>query len=255
MNDAVRPLDDAARTPSTPASGAVSTARAALISEGAYLIPAAVTRTLLGGDDDEWNAFRAQWDALAVDRYAAERGTRRLRRYGHFLLDATSGELMPQPPEPFVQPQRSNPLYVGVDRAFEPLTGDFVAHPVFAAVVGVLADVASALEDPPAWHVKVHPFRVVASAAVHGLAAPEGRHRDGVTLVSSLLIDRHNALGGAGTVFAPDGTVLLSATLDQPGDLLLGDDRRTLHDVSPLHPARPEHPAYRDVLVTTFAPE
>ncbi|MBF6096040.1 hypothetical protein [Nocardia cyriacigeorgica] len=92
MNDAVRPLDEAASAPSAPAAGAVSTARAALISEGAYLMPGAVTRSLLGGRDDEWDAFRAQWDALAVDRYAAERGTRRLRRYGHFLLDAATGD-------------------------------------------------------------------------------------------------------------------------------------------------------------------
>ncbi|WP_280472349.1 2OG-Fe dioxygenase family protein [Nocardia cyriacigeorgica] len=50
---------------------------------------------------------------------------------------------------------------------------------LFAAVVGAVADVTSAREDPPAEHVKVHPFRAVASAAAHGLAAPEGRHRDG----------------------------------------------------------------------------
>jgi hypothetical protein len=36
--------------------------------------------------------------------------------------------------------------------------------------------------------------------------------------------------------------------------MLLGDDRRTLHGVSPIRPLDPTRPARRDVLVITFAP-
>jgi hypothetical protein len=35
--------------------------------------------------------------------------------------------------------------------------------------------------------------------------------------------------------------------------LLLGDDRRTLHGVSPIRPISGSRPAQRDVLVITFA--
>ncbi|WP_157847652.1 2OG-Fe dioxygenase family protein [Streptomyces violens] len=55
-----------------------------------------------------------------------------------------------------------------------------------------------------------------------------------------------------------DGQPLLEATLGGPGDLLLGDDRRTLHGVSPIRTLDGHQPARRgrpgDVLVTTLVP-
>ncbi len=58
-------------------------------------------------------------------------------------------------------------------------------------------------------------------------------HRDGVTLVSSLLIGRRNATGGESSV--------------------CDDDGRTLHGVSPIRPLDHSGPAQRDVLVVTLA--
>ncbi|MFF9676619.1 2OG-Fe dioxygenase family protein [Streptomyces eurythermus] len=34
--------------------------------------------------------------------------------------------------------------------------------------------------------------------------------------------------------------------------MLLGDDRRTLHSVTPVHPVDPALPAHRDVLVIAY---
>lgn len=232
----------------------VEAAREALVSDGAHLMPAAVTTAWLGADAGEWERFRTHWEELSTDRYASARGARRLRRYGRFSLTPATGRIALLPQAAFLQPEDSNPLYVGVDRTFEPLTGSFVADPVFRAVLRLLGLVATALDEPAEWAVKVHPFRVVASADAEGLPTPEGRHRDGVTLVSSLLVGRRNAAGGASSVSDPDGRRLLTATLDEPGTLLLGDDRRTLHSVSPVRPVDRSRPAYRDVLVVTFAP-
>jgi hypothetical protein len=78
-------------------------------------------------------------------------------------------------------------------------------------------------------------------------------HRDGVTLVTSLLVGRRNAIGGESTVCDASGRQLLAATLAEPGTLMLGDDRRTLHGVSPIRPIDHTGPAQRDVLVITFA--
>ncbi len=78
--------------------------------------------------------------------------------------------------------------------------------------------------------------------------------RRGVTLVSSLLVGRQNASGGESSVFDVDGRLLLTTTLSEPGALLLGDDRRTLHSVSPVRPVDRSRPAYCDVLVVTFKP-
>ncbi|WP_067859511.1 2OG-Fe dioxygenase family protein [Nocardia shimofusensis] len=229
-------------------------ARRALVARGVHLVPAAVTTSLLGVANETWERFRAHWDELGPDTYAAEQGTCRLRRYGRFAWSAATDRVRLLPRADFVQPENSNPLYIGVSRTLEPLTESFAADPVLRAALRLLGQVATALDDPAEWIAKVHPFRVIASEDANGLPTPEGRHRDGVTLVSSLLIGRHNAAGGESAVFDPDGRRLLTITLDEPGTLLLGDDRRTLHSVSAIRPVDRSHPAYRDVLVVTFAP-
>lgn len=126
-----------------------------------------------------------------------------------------------------------------------------MADPLLHSIVALLGHVAGALDSAACWIAKVHPFRVVARAGGEGQPTPEGRHRDGMTLVSSLLVGRNNATGGRSTVFAPDGPELLSATLAEPASLLLSDDRRTLHAVSPIRPLDSSRPAHRDVLVVT----
>ncbi|MEU9487480.1 2OG-Fe dioxygenase family protein [Streptomyces decoyicus] len=233
---------------------AVVAARESLASTGVHLMPAATVRAHFGSREEEWARFATHWEDLSQDRYASARGTCRLRRYGQFSLTPATGELTQLPDTPFVQPDSSNPLYVDVDRHFDPLTTAFVADPLLRSVVALLGHVVGALDSAACWIAKVHPFRVVARAGGEGQPTPEGRHRDGVTLVSSLLVGRNNAIGGRSSVFAPDGPELLSATLDEPASLLLSDDRRTLHGVSPIRPLDPSQPARRDVLVTTLTP-
>ncbi|MFF8828259.1 2OG-Fe dioxygenase family protein [Streptomyces sp. NPDC015131] len=244
-------MDDVAEDPSTAPASPVAGAHRALLSEGAYVMPPAALSACLGVDEHDWAAFAAHWEDLAPDAYAAERGTRRLRRYGHFLL-TRGGELTAQPHIAFVQPEDTNPLYVDRDRHFEPLTEAFLADPLLTPLLRMLGDVAACLDDAAEWSVKVHPFRVVASSGAEGAPTPEGRHRDGVTLVTSLLIGRENAAGGESTVYDPDGREVLTTTLAERGTLMLGDDRATLHGVSPIRPADPARPAHRDVLVTTL---
>ncbi|MGK5543755.1 2OG-Fe dioxygenase family protein [Streptomyces sp. URMC 127] len=237
----------------TRAEPAVDAARRALASAGAHPMPPDEVSACLGAGAADWARFAAHWDDLVADPYAAENGTCRLRRYGIFTL-ARDGRLTARPNDAFVQPEASNPMYVGVDRHFEPLTGACAADPLLASLIGLLGRVAAHLEDRDEWVVQVHPFRVIASAGRTGQPTPEGRHRDGVTLVSSLLIGRENATGGDSSVYDADGAHLLTTTLSEPGSLLLGDDRRTLHEVSPIRPLDPARHARRDVLVTTLLP-
>jgi hypothetical protein len=228
-------------------------ARHQLTSNGVFLMDSAEVNARLGADRRTWHAFSRHWDELEVDRYAAELGTRRLRRYGHFMFAPADGAIRLMPHDAFVQPDDSNPLYLQHERHFEPLTDAFVEASLVQGLLRLLAQLASALDDPPQWSVKVTPFRVLASADDKGNPNPEGVHRDGVTLVSSLLIGLENAAGGRSSVFDGDGHRLLSTTLTEPGTLLLGDDRRTLHGVSLLRPRDPTRAARRDVLVITFA--
>ncbi|WP_046778874.1 2OG-Fe dioxygenase family protein [Streptomyces yangpuensis] len=243
----LRPADE-------KAVAAEEAARAALTGTGAYLMPPADVLACLGADASSWAHFAAHWQDLTVDAYAARRGTHRLRRYGHFSLSPVTGELRLLPHTEFVQPGNTNPLYESVDRHFDPLTDDFVADPVLRRVIGLLGRVAGVLDVAEWWSVKVHPFRVIATAEGGGEPSPEGRHRDGVSLVSSLFIGRDNATGGESTVYTPEGGEILSVTLREPASLLVSDDGGTLHDVSPIRPVDAAHPAHRDVLVTTLIP-
>jgi hypothetical protein len=199
-----------------------------------------------------WERFAGHWEDLVPDPYAAANGSERLRRYGHFMLDR-HGAVTGTTHEAFVQPEDTNPLYVGVDRHFEPVTDAFATDPVLTALLQLLAGAAQCLSAADRWSAKIHPFRVIASADRAGDPTPEGRHRDGVTLVSTLLVDRRNATGGESTVSRPDGEPVLTTTLSEPGTLLLGDDRDTWHSVTPIAPADPaEGSAHRDVLVATL---
>jgi hypothetical protein len=235
---------------STDADAVAAAARLVATTGVAVLPSFDVTRSLEVGRE-EWTRFARHWRRLAPDPYAAELGVQRLRRYGQYSL--RDGVLRPMPRLAFVQPEDSNPLYVGKDRNFEPLTEAFAADPLLHKVIGLLARVAAALDEVADWNVKVHPFRIRCSGHEAGSPTPEGLHRDGVTLVSSLLIGRRNAIGGESTVCDLEGRQLLATTLAEPGTLMLGDDRRTLHGVSPIRPIDGSGPAQRDVLVITFA--
>ena len=58
---------------------------------------------------------------------------------------------------------------------------------------------------------------------------------------------------GECSVCGSTGRQLLTTTFAEPGTLLLSDDRRTLHAVSPIRPRSGSMAARRDVLVITFA--
>jgi hypothetical protein len=218
---------------------------------GAAVICSVDVQRSLGAGRDEWMRFTRHWKHLAPDPYAAELGVQPLRRYGQYAF--RDGVLRPILEYTFVQPEDSNPLYIGRRREFEPLSDAFARDPLLHKLIELLARVASALDDVENWNIKVHPIRTLSWTDEGGHPTPEGMHRDGVTLVSSLLVERHNARGGESTVCDADGRELLATTLADPGTLMLGDDRRTLHGVSAIRPIDDLGPAQRDVLVVTFA--
>ncbi|MBV8994498.1 MAG: 2OG-Fe dioxygenase family protein [Pseudonocardiales bacterium] len=230
----------------------VGDARTAVASTGAHVIPATTVWQRLQSDHARWARFAAHWQDLRPDKYAAEYGTRRMRRYGQFIL-AGDGTRRLLPHAEFRQPTNTNRLFPDAGRDFDPLTDAFVADPVLDALLPLLSEIAAVIEDAPRWTVHVHPFRVVSSTDSRGDATPEGRHQDGVTLVSSLLVARRNAAGGQSSVFDSDGREVLTTTLTEPGTLLVSDDRRTWHSVSPIRPVDVDAPAFRDVLVVTLA--
>lgn len=234
-------------------AGPLPEAREAVGRHGAHVVPGPEVMRWLGVDEQGWTGFAGHWEDLHPDPYAARSGTQRLRRYGRFVV-TPEGRRELDPVEEFRQPADSNRLFLDEGRVFEPLTEEFLADPVLDGLLELLGGIAGVLDDPPRWVVHVHPFRVLGSADSRGDATPEGRHQDGVTLVSSLLIGRENATGGTSEVVDHDGREILTTTLAEPATLLVGDDRRTWHGVDPIRPVDPQAPARRDVLVVTFMP-
>jgi hypothetical protein len=224
----------------------------ALAGPGGHLMPAAALSALAGVDGADWTRFAAHWDELTLDTYMADGGTYRFRRYGQFELDPASGELRLLPHAPYRQESDINPLNGGIERVFDPLTDSFADDPLLRSVLVELGRIFSAVDGTTSWNVKLHPYRISASADQKGQPAPEGRHRDGVTFITSLMIGRANVTGGESGVYTDEGEHLLTTTLSEPGDLLLGDDRRTLHSVTPVQPVDPELAAHRDVLVIAY---
>lgn len=201
---------------------------------------------------DTWADFSSFWRGLTLDRFMADGGTYRLRRYGAFELQRP-GPLRLLPHEAYEQPRHINPLNGGVRREFDPLEPGFAHHSVLEAFLTTLADVLDAVERQSVrWNIRLHPYRIRADLSAEGLPTPEGLHRDGVDYIVTLMVHRHNIEGGETVVTNNAREPVWHHTLADPMELLIADDRRTLHSVTPIVAVDPMQPACRDVLVIAF---
>ncbi|WP_019869687.1 2OG-Fe dioxygenase family protein [Salinispora oceanensis] len=225
---------------------------AALSDTHECLVSAADLSRILDVDADDWARFARNWDDLEQDMFMADGGTYRHRRYGQFMLDPHSGELTALPHEPYRQELFFNRLNGGVDRIYEPLTEVFAGDRLLRNLLVALGRIFTAIDDTQRWLIKLHPVRITAGKEM-GKPAPEGRHRDGVTFVGSLIIDRLNITGGESSTYNEAGERLRTVTLAERGELLLNDDQRTYHAVTPIEAIDKDQPAHRDVLVLNYS--
>lgn len=202
-----------------------------------------------------WRAFAESWNDLGLDRFMADGGRYRRRRFAAF--SASPGGVVRKPHQPHYQSRDYNGLNGGVQRWFEPVLDTIAEHPVTLAVLreGLALFHPLTVDPPKAWHVELHQFRIEAGDGEAGLPTPEGAHRDGVDWVIVMLVDRHNVARGVTDIFANDGARLGAFTLERPRDTVFLDDHRVLHGVTAIHPLQPGQPARRDVLVATFRRE
>jgi hypothetical protein len=205
----------------------------------------------------DWEGFAASWNDLGLDRYMADGGRYRRRRFATFAV--TSGSIRRKPHQPHYQSRDYNPLHGGIDRWFDPVTEAIGAHPATLAAIRTCNALFTSLTPPETrpevWHVEMHQFRIEASPTAEGKPTPEGMHRDGVDWVLVLLVRRENVASGETAIAGLRQEKLGSFVLAEPMDAALVDDARVYHGVTPIRPLDPARPAWRDVLVLTFRRE
>ncbi|AMO99451.1 biofilm formation and stress response factor family protein [Collimonas arenae] len=204
-------------------------------------------------DPATWDEFAACWNNLPQDRYMGDNGSYRFRRYGAFELDHAEGVLHQLPHGPYQQPGYINKLNGDVARHFEPLERHFVESPFLSGLLLSLAQVFDQVQGRGGrWNIRLHPYRIRASAHTPGNPTPEGLHRDGVDYIVTMMVRRHNVLGGETYITDVAGKLMCRYTLTDPMDLMLADDARTMHGVTKVLPLEPKREAFRDVLVIAY---
>jgi hypothetical protein len=226
-----------------------------LARSGSVFVRGADMRALFeaAGSLADWPAFAASWDHLDLDTYMADGGRYRRRRHAVYEVP-TGGEPERKPHQPHYQTLDYNPLNGGLDRWFAPVADSIGAGPSLTTILRFCGRLFGGLSpDVPRWKAEVHQFRIEAGPDIVGKPTPEGMHRDGVDWVLVLLIRRQNIRSGTTTIADLQKRPLGSFTLTDPFDAALVDDSRVYHGVTPIEPIDAGAPAWRDVLVVTFA--
>lgn len=249
-------LTDPARDPSLAQT--LAPIRSALGEEGFCYRRAPLMDPLLrhfGARD--WESFAASWDRLGLDRYMADGGRYRRRRYGTFSLSPAG--ISRKRHQPHYQSRDYNVLNGGIERWFRAIEDNVGEHPAMIASLRLFGSLAYALtlpeERPDSWHAEVHQFRIEARADMLGSPTPEGMHRDGVDWVMVMMVARENVRSGVTSIHDIHRAPVGSFTLEEPMDTAFVDDHRVYHGVTGVEPVDPARPAHRDVLVVTLRHE
>lgn len=198
---------------------------------------------------DALQHWPALWNDLPPDCYLRDGGHYRHRRHGSCIV--AGPEVHAVPHRAHWQPLQYNALHGGMERWFEPLPGTLLADPAWPRLLTGLAQAAEMLHGPARWFCEAHLLRIDTAGGI-GRPTPEGAHRDGVDLVTVVLVARHGVKGGETRVFAAEGPAGQRFTLAEPWSALLLDDARMIHETTPIQPAEQGTLGWRDTLVITY---
>ncbi|MCP4334712.1 MAG: 2OG-Fe dioxygenase family protein [Gammaproteobacteria bacterium] len=214
-------------------------------------ILSAIAATPVGDDP----VFLDSWNRLEHDQYMADDGRYRKRRHATYAIDQTGEAARLMPYQPHYQTVDYNPLNGGVARYFAPILDDLHHSVTLAALLEFGDLVFSQINGNHRWHIELHQFRIEARDGKLGKPTPEGVHRDGVDFVLVVMIKRVNIDSGATTIYDLDNRLVGEFTLREPFDMVLVNDRKLYHGVTPITQLDADAEAFRDVLVITFKQE
>lgn len=194
----------------------------------------------------------ACWDDLPPDRYLRDGGRYRYRRHSCFVHDCLTGRIEAAPRRAHWQSTLYNALHGGMQRWFEPIAPALAGSAAFGQLLCRFGALFAAVRPAPRWYVEAHQFRIDTADGI-GRPTPEGAHRDGVDFVAIVLLRRDPLRGGETRVFPADGTGgAIRFTMQSPGETLLLDDTRVIHETTPIQPLTPGERGVRDTLVLTY---
>lgn len=220
------------------------------------LIPAEQTRRLLLQGNasalDDWEAFHDSWNHLQLDKFMADGG--RYRKRLHATLSAQPGarHARSEPHQPHYQSRFYNPLNGGVPRHYEPIRNEILLGHTMQSVLKLACSVFGKLSPYTPWHIEAHQYRIEARNRLSGKPTPEGIHRDGMQFLLIMMVGRHNLVNGATELYNLEHEPLAEFTLTDPLDLVLINDERVLHGVTPVAQLDPSRDGIRDVLLLSF---
>jgi hypothetical protein len=200
----------------------------------------------------DWTAFQNSWSRLELDRYMADGGRYRKRRYATLSAPASSVGLRVEPHQPHYQSLTYNQLNGGIPRYFEPIEDGILVGNTMRSLITLGCEIFGRLSPYSDWHIEVHQFRIEVDSSKVATPTPEGMHRDGVSFAMMVMVGRANVKDGATNIFDLEKNPLDEFTLAKPLDMAIVNDERALHAVTPIAPLRADRPGHRDVLVTTF---
>ncbi|MBY4595567.1 2OG-Fe dioxygenase family protein [bacterium BD-1] len=236
-------------TPLSPPLTAPEQLNQELRQNGFAVLGADSVRKLAGVSASALEKISQDWEHLAPDHYLKDGGRYRLRRHASFV--AQGDEVTAVPHRAHWQPLDYNALHGGMERWFEAMSAETVARPEWSALLRWLAHTASELRGEQPWFMEAHQFRIDTTDGI-GRPTPEGAHRDGVDLVAVFLLSREGIKGGETRVFELEGPHGKRFTLSEPWSLLLLDDRRVIHESTPIQPSVEGGHGHRDTLVITL---
>ncbi len=211
-----------------------------------------VLSALAGAPIERDQAFLDSWDRLEEDPYMADGGRYRKRRHATYAVQNPGEAARLMPYQPHYQTLDYNPLNGGVARYFAPILDDLQRSPTLSALLEFGNRLFSRMTGNHQWHIELHQFRIEARDGKLGKPTPEGVHRDGVDFVIVVMIKRVNIDSGATTIFDLEHNLVGEFMLRETFDMVLVNDRRVYHGVTPINQIDPSAEAFRDVLVITF---
>jgi hypothetical protein len=218
-----------------------------LDTDGFALVDSMSTCLLADVSSSDLKTLESSWNYLEKDHYLRDGGNYRSRRHASAVISGNKVSRVAH--RAHWQPTTYNALHGGIHRWFEPIGEEFLNSEFVKKILIWIANTVSNIDKSERWFSEVHQFRIDTTGGI-GRPTPEGAHRDGVDWVALFLISRHNIRGGETHIFKLNSSEGCRYLMDEPWSLLLLNDRRVIHETTPIQPIQGQ--GWRDTLVITL---